>query len=113
MSLPYLCTNHGSTSWGHAVRKEATSHIDYCHANIYRSRLHEIASENWGTGDDEMRQKMSVMASAAAWGLGHWDNMEEYVHSISGGTMVYPFFQSVLHIHKRQFSVAQKVSIIA
>lgn len=56
-----------------------------------------------------MRQKMSVMASAAAWGLGQWESMEEYVHSVPNNTMVYSLFQSVLHIHHGQFSEAQKV----
>ncbi len=71
----------------------------------------ELASENWGTGNDQMRQRMSLMASQAAWGLGDWDNMEEYVHSIPNtGTMFHSFFQSVLHIHRHQFHEAQVVS---
>ena len=57
-----------------------------------------------------MRQKMSEMASAAAWGLGQWENMEEYVRSIPNNMMVYPFFQSAMHIHNGYFSAAQKVS---
>ena len=55
---------------------------------------------------------MSVMASAAAWGLGHWDNMEEYVRSVPNNTMVYPLFQSALNIHHGRFSVAQKVGVV-
>lgn len=74
-----------------------------------RNKLYEIACESWGQGDDEMRQKMSVMASAAAWGLGEWENLEEYVQSMPNNTMVYPFFRSVLHIHHQQFQEAQKV----
>ena len=60
-------------------------------------------------GDDDTRQKMSVMASAAAWGLGQWDSMEEYVRSIPKNTMEGSFYQSLLHIHHRQFISAQKV----
>ncbi len=60
-------------------------------------------------GDDDTRQKMSVMASAAAWGLGQWDSMEEYVRSIPKSTMEGSFYQSLLHIHHRQFDSAQKV----
>jgi FKBP12-rapamycin complex-associated protein len=74
-----------------------------------RNKLYEIACESWGQGDDEMRQKMSEMASAAAWGLGQWDHMEEYVHSVPNNTMVYSLFQSVLHIHRGQFAEAQLV----
>ena len=78
----------------------------------HRSKLYEIACESWGLGDDEMRQKMSEMASAAAWGLSQWENMNEYVHSIPSNTMDYSFFQSVLHIHNGQFAAAQNVSIV-
>lgn len=77
-----------------------------------RVKLCELACDNWGSGNDQMRQKMSLMASKAAWGLGQWDNMEEYVRSIpsTGTTMFYSFFQSVLHIHRRKFPAAQRVS---
>ena len=81
----------------------------YCSGRV---KLCELACDNWGSGDDQMRQKMSLMASKAAWGLGHWDNMEDYVHSIpcTGSTMDYSFFQSVLHIHRHKFAAAQTVS---
>ena len=62
-------------------------------------------------GDDTTRQKMSVMASAAAWGLGQWDSMEEYVRSIPRNTMEGSFYQALLHIHQRQFDDAQKVHV--
>ena len=78
---------------------------------LSKNKLYEIACESWGQGDDEMRQNMSQMASAAAWGLGQWENMEEYVHSVPNNTMVYPLFQSVLHIHRGQFAEAQRVCV--
>ena len=62
-------------------------------------------------GDDETRQKMSVMASAAAWGLGQWDSMEEYVRSIPKNTAEGSFYQSLLYIHHRQFVEAEKVGV--
>ena len=51
------------------------------------------------------------MASAAAWGLGQWDSMEEYVRSIPQNTMDGSFYQALLHIHQREFVEAQKVYI--
>ena len=60
-------------------------------------------------GDDDTRHRMSVMVSAAAWGLGQWESMEEYVRSIPQNTMDGSFFQSLMHIHHRQFTSAQKV----
>ena len=76
---------------------------------LCRSKLSEIACESWGLGDDDMRHKMSVMASAAAWGLGQWESMDEYVRSIPKNSMEGSFFQALLHIHHRQFPLAQKV----
>ena len=52
---------------------------------------------------------MSVMASAAAWGLGQWESMEEYVGSIPQNTMEGSFYQALLHIHQKEFHDAQKV----
>ena len=73
--------------------------------------MYEIASESWGLGDDETRQSMSVMASAAAWGMGRWDSMEEYVRSIPSVSFEGYFYQTLLSIHCRQFSAAQVVCV--
>ena len=75
----------------------------------HRTKLYEIACESWGMGDDDTRQSMSVMASAAAWGLGQWDSMEEYVRSIPKNTMEGSFYQALLHIHHCQFTSAQSI----
>ena len=77
-----------------------------------RNKLYEIASEAWGQVNDAMRQRMSTMASAAAWGLGHWDSMEDYVHSVPNHTMIYSLLQGVLKIHHGEFAAAQKVRSI-
>lgn len=74
-----------------------------------RNKLYEIAGETWGLGDDETRQNMSVMVSAAAWGMGQWDSMEEYVRSIPPVSFEGYFYQALLNIHHRQFSAAQLV----
>lgn len=58
-----------------------------------------------------MRHRMSVMVSAAAWGLGQWESMEEYVGSIPKDTMDGAFFQALMHIHHKQIPSAQKVGV--
>jgi len=75
-------------------------------------KLYEIACESWGMCDDDTRQRMSVMASASAWGLGQWESMEEYCKSIPRQTPEGAFFRSLMDIHKRQFSGAQQVSFV-
>lgn len=64
----------------------------------------------WPMGDDDIRQKMSVMATAAAWGLGQWESLEEYVRCIPKESFDGSFYQALLNIHQNQFSEAQKVS---
>lgn len=87
-----------------------TTVLNSCMFAYYRNKLYEIASEAWGQVNDEMRHKMSTMASAAAWGLGQWESMEDYVHSVPRNTMIYPFLQSILKIHHGEFAAAQTVS---
>ena len=54
---------------------------------------------------------MSVMASAAAWGLGEWDRMKEYAGSIPKGTMDCSFYHALLNIHDKKFDKAQEVCV--
>ena len=91
---------------GRGSKRENQCCVPFC---CRRSKLYEIAGESWGLGDDITRQRMSVMASAAAWGLGQWEHMEEYTRSIPKGTMEGSLYQSLLFIHNRQFPRAQKV----
>ena len=71
--------------------------------------LYQLAEDSWGAVDDDTRQKMSVMASAAAWGLGEWDRMKEYAGSIPKGTMDCSFYHALLNIHDGRFDQAQEV----
>ena len=76
------------------------------------SDLYQLAEDSWGAVDDETRQKMSVMASAAAWGLGEWDRMKQYVSSIPKGTMDCSFYHALLNIHGKEFNKAQEVCVV-
>ena len=66
----------------------------------------------WPLGDDDTRQQMSVMATAAAWGLNQWESMEEYVRCIPKDSFDGAFYQSLLNIHNQCFIDAQKVSYV-
>lgn len=74
--------------------------------------MYDLASEAWAISNDATRHKMSVMATAAAWGLGQWESMEEYVRCIPKGSFDEPFYQALLHIHHQNFSMAQNVCIM-
>ena len=71
---------------------------------VCRSGLYDIANETWPQGNDDMQQKMAVMSTAAAWGLGNWDSMEEYIRCIPKGTFDCLFYQALLNIHNSQYA---------
>lgn len=74
-----------------------------------REELQKVAQTHWTQVGDVGRERMSRMASAAAWGLEQWESMERYVSCIPKDTMDGSFYRAVLAIHNRQFSLAQQV----
>lgn len=48
----------------------------------------------------EVKNRFARMAAAAAWGLGQWSAMEEYVNFIPKETQDGAFYRSVLAIHR-------------
>ncbi|XP_066992513.2 serine/threonine-protein kinase mTOR isoform X2 [Anabrus simplex] len=72
-------------------------------------QLHEVAAKHWNHFNEEGRQRMSRMAAAAAWGLGQWDAMEQYVNCIPRDTQDGAFYRAVLAVHREQFFVAQQL----
>lgn len=69
--------------------------------------LHQLAQERWTHVEDDLRQKMARMASAAAWGLQRWESMEEYVCLIPRDSLDGAFYRAVLALHQDQFKYAQ------
>ena len=71
--------------------------------------LHDVAGKHWNHFKDDGRQRMSRMAAAAAWGLGQWDAMEQYVNCIPRDTQAGAFYRAVLGVHRGQYAVGQQV----
>ncbi|KAK6628142.1 hypothetical protein RUM43_001953 [Polyplax serrata] len=71
-------------------------------------QLHDVANKHWPNWNDDGRQRMSRMAAAAAWGLGKWDAMEQYVSCIPQDSQDGAFFRAVLAVHREQFAIAQQ-----
>ena len=72
--------------------------------------MHDVAAKHWNHFKEDGRQKMSRMAAAAAWGLGQWDAMEQYVNCIPRDTQDGAFYRAVLAVHRAQYPVAQQVT---
>ncbi|XP_048736860.2 serine/threonine-protein kinase mTOR-like [Ostrea edulis] len=71
-------------------------------------QLHQIACEKWGTSSDENRTNMARMAASAAWGLGQWDSMEEYMCLIPRNSYNGAFYRAVFALHTENYQLAQQ-----
>jgi len=71
--------------------------------------LEDVAEQHWGSVGDNGKQKMARMASAAAWGLGNWQSMEQYVSCIPRDTLDGAFYRAVLAVHREDYAIAQQV----
>uniref|UniRef100_A0A4W3GLM4 Serine/threonine-protein kinase TOR n=1 Tax=Callorhinchus milii TaxID=7868 RepID=A0A4W3GLM4_CALMI len=71
-------------------------------------QLHQQCCEKWTVVCEDTQAKMARMAAAAAWGLGHWDSMEEYTCMIPRDTHDGAFYRAVLALHQDLFSLAQQ-----
>ncbi|XP_059807691.1 serine/threonine-protein kinase mTOR isoform X1 [Hypanus sabinus] len=71
-------------------------------------QLHQQCCEKWTIVSEDIKAKMARMAAAAAWGLGHWDSMEEYACMIPRDTHDGAFYRAVLALHQDLFSLAQQ-----
>ncbi|KAH3893902.1 hypothetical protein DPMN_018054 [Dreissena polymorpha] len=72
------------------------------------NQLHQVALEKWPTVSDDVRSRMATMASAAAWGLGQWESMEEYMLFIPRTTYDGAFYRAVYAVHSEQYQLAQQ-----
>lgn len=71
--------------------------------------LQKVAHTHWTQVGEIGRERMSRMASAAAWGLEKWEEMERYVSCIPKGSMDGSFYRAVLAIHNKEFPLAQQL----
>lgn len=70
--------------------------------------LHQLAIDKWSTADNDVRTKMARMASAASWGLGQWDSMEEYICYIPRTAYDGTFYRAVFALHMENYQLAQQ-----
>lgn len=68
-----------------------------------------VASNNWKYLPESQPEKLSVIATANAWKLKNWQQMEVYVESISQNTFNGAFYRAILNIHKENYDFGQKV----
>ncbi|KAG0362437.1 phosphatidylinositol kinase- protein kinase tor1 [Gamsiella multidivaricata] len=67
-----------------------------------------LAQESWGRAPSELRRSMAPFVAAAAWGLGQWELLDEYISFIQDESADRAFFKAILALHRGQFNKAEE-----
>lgn len=68
--------------------------------------LSALAQEKWHTSTLEIKRAVAPLATAAAWDLGQWDLMDDYLSVMKANTPDRSFFGAILALHRNQFREA-------
>jgi FKBP12-rapamycin complex-associated protein len=68
--------------------------------------LSSLAQEKWHTSTLEIKRAVAPVAAAAAWNLGKWDQMDDYLSVMKTNTPDRSFFGAILALHRNQFREA-------
>ncbi|GAB7363647.1 hypothetical protein MBLNU230_g4217t1 [Neophaeotheca triangularis] len=68
--------------------------------------LSTIAQDRWMSATSEDRKKIAPLAAAAAWGMGQWELMDNYLGVMKQHSPDRSFFGAILSIHRNQFEEA-------
>ena len=65
-----------------------------------------IAQDKWMSASSEQRRHIAPLAAAAAWGMGQWELMDNYLSVMKQHSPDRSFFGAILSIHRNQFEEA-------
>ncbi|KAK9241824.1 armadillo-type protein [Lipomyces tetrasporus] len=68
--------------------------------------LSRLAHEKWINSNNEIRRSIAPLAAAAAWGLGQWDRMAQYINVMKVESPDRSFFHAILSLHRNHFEDA-------
>ncbi|KAF3761262.1 hypothetical protein M406DRAFT_52619 [Cryphonectria parasitica EP155] len=68
--------------------------------------LGQLASDTWANSSPEVQRRIAPLATTAAWGLGKWDAMDNYLQSLKRFSPDRAFFGAILALHRNQFREA-------
>ncbi len=70
--------------------------------------LSDLVQHMWiNAGSDDKRQ-MAPLAAAAAWSLGQWDLMDDFIAAMRSDSSERSFFRAILYVHRSQRAQATK-----
>jgi hypothetical protein len=70
-------------------------------------QLSHLAQEKWFAAEDESRKMIAPLAAAAAWGLGQWELMDDYITVMKVDSPDGAFFRAILAVHRNLFGDAE------
>ncbi|TPX38402.1 hypothetical protein SeMB42_g06762 [Synchytrium endobioticum] len=65
--------------------------------------LSQLAHERWPTAREDVKSAISSLASSAAWALGEWNVMEEYIMVMKQDSPDSAFFRAILALHRNYY----------
>lgn len=65
-----------------------------------------LCEEQWKSGDADIKTSIAPLATAAAWGLSQWQEMEKFVEAIRADSIDGAFFRAILSLHRNQYNEA-------
>ncbi|KAH8729835.1 armadillo-type protein [Ilyonectria robusta] len=76
------------------------------HALSEWEALASLTGATWANSTPEIQRMIAPLATAAAWGLGKWDSMDNYLSSLKRYSPDRSFFGAILALHRNQFREA-------
>lgn len=70
--------------------------------------LSQLAQDKWRHAGRDVQRLIAPLAAAAAWGLGQWELMDEYIMVMKEHSPDRSFFGAILSLHRNQFEDAAK-----
>lgn len=69
-------------------------------------QLGQLTGNAWANSSPEVQRRIAPLATTAAWGLGKWDAMDNYLQSLKRFSPDRAFFGAILALHRNQFREA-------
>lgn len=66
--------------------------------------LSSLAQDKWIHAGHEVRRSIAPLAAAAAWGLGQWELMDDYIGVMKSDVPDRAFFRAIISLHRNQFA---------
>ena len=68
--------------------------------------LSNLAEQKWSLATIDHKRSLAPLAAAAAWGLGRWELMDNYLEGMKANSTDRSFFGAILALHRNQFAHA-------